>query len=269
MSYQLDFNNHTMNQILNATMKMGEELTTRGSTFKELESYQLAIFSKYPFMMFPSRKYNIDYFKKEFIWKLTGDPFNDSIKQHAKMWESVQNTNGTFNSNYGQYWFGEQLGLHKAFNELIIDRDTRRATIPMLSAKHIGHGVNDSVCTGHITFHIRKGNELNALVSMRSSDQIFGLGTDIPTFAALHRMLLGMLQSIYPELVLGKIIITADSSHIYSRHYSMVESIIENNETIGLYEMPLIEAAEAFSLAACKGNVDPSWGEFSKWLVGE
>ena len=27
--------------------------------------------------------------------------------------------------------------------------------------------------------------------------------------------------------------------------------------------------AEAFKLAACKGNVDPSWGEFSKWLVGE
>lgn len=269
MSYHLNFNNQTMWHMLKATAQMGEELTARGSTFKEIEGYQLILYSKYPFMMFPSRKYNIDYFKKEFIWKLTGDPFNESIKEHAKMWESVQNTDGSFNSNYGQYWFGEQLGLHKAFNELIVDRQTRRATIPMLSAKHIGHGVNDSVCTGHITFHIRKDIELNALVSMRSSDQIFGLGTDIPTFAALHRMLLGMLQSVYPELVLGKIIITADSSHIYSRHYSMVESIIENNETIGLYEMPLIGAAEAFKLAACKGNVDPSWGEFSKWLVGE
>lgn len=269
MNYHLINNAQAFRHMFEVTIKNGLELVARGSTFTELECFQLAVHSKYPFMTFPSRKYNIDYFKKEFIWKLTGDPFNDSIKQHAKMWESVQNTNGTFNSNYGQYWFGEQLGLHKAFNELIVDKSTRRATIPMLSAKHIGHGVNDTVCTGHITFHIRKGNELNALVSMRSSDQIFGLGTDIPTFAALHRMLLGMLQSVYPELVLGKIIITADSSHIYSRHYSMVESIIENNEIIGLYEMPLIEAAEAFKLAACKGKVDPSWGEFSKWLVGE
>ncbi|MEG1707085.1 MAG: thymidylate synthase [Acinetobacter sp.] len=267
MNYHLDFNNHAMQQILKATVQMGEQLTARGSTFKEIEGYQLTIFSKYPFMMFPSRKYNIDYFKQEMLWKLTGDPFNDSIKQKAKMWESVQNTDGSFNSNYGQYWFGEQLGLHKAFNELIVDRQTRRATIPMLRAEHIGHGVNDTVCTGHITFHIRKDNELNALVSMRSSDQIFGLGTDIPTFAALHRMLLGMLHSVYPDVVLGKILITADSSHIYNRHYKMVDTILENNETIGLYDMPLIDTAEAFKLAACKGNVDPSWGKFSAWLL--
>ena len=218
-------------------------------------------------MTFPSRKYNVDYFKKEMIWKLTGDPFNDTIKQHAKMWESVQNTDGSFNSNYGQYWFGEQLGLHKAFNELIVDKSTRRAVIPMLSTKHIGHGVNDTVCTGHITFHIRNVNELNALVSMRSSDQIFGLGTDIPTFATIHRMLLAMLQTVYPDLVLGKIIITADSSHIYDRHYNMVQTILRQSEDLEEVEMPLMNPAEAFKLAACKGNVDPFWGEFSTWLL--
>lgn len=249
----------------------GVPLVARGSNFIELEDHQIKIQSAYPFMSFPSRKYNVEYFKKEFIWKLTGDPFNDSIKQHAKMWESVQNTDGTFNSNYGQYWFGEQLGLHKAFNELIIDRDTRRATIPMLSAKHIGHGVNDTVCTGHITFKIRK-NRLNMSVSMRSSDQIFGLGTDIPTFAAIHRMMLGMLSTVYRDengLYLGSITITADSSHVYDRHYQMINDIYSNREKLNCVEMPLIGAAEAFKLAACKGKVDPSWGEFSKWLVGE
>lgn len=269
MNYRLINNAQAFRHMFEVTTKMGQELVARGSTFTELEGFQLIVHSKYPFMTFPSRKYKVDYFKKEMIWKLTGDPFNDTIKQHAKMWESVQNTDGSFNSNYGQYWFGEQLGLHKAFNELIVDKSTRRAVIPMLSTKHIGHGVNDTVCTGHITFHIRKGNELNALVSMRSSDQIFGLGTDIPTFATIHRMLLAMLQTVYPDLVLGKITITADSSHIYDRHYNMVQTILRQSEDLEEVEMPLMNSAEAFKLAACKGNVDPSWGEFSAWLVGE
>lgn len=267
MNYHLINNAQAFRHMFEVTIKNGQELVARGSTFTELECFQLAVHSKYPFMAFPSRKYKVDYFKKEMIWKLTGDPFNDTIKQHAKMWESVQNTDGSFNSNYGQYWFGEQLGLHKAFNELIVDKSTRRAVIPMLSTKHIGHGVNDTVCTGHITFHIRKGNELNALVSMRSSDQIFGLGTDIPTFATIHRMLLAMLQTVYPDLVLGKIIITADSSHIYDRHYNMVQTILRQSEDLKEVEMPLMNSAEAFKLAACKGNVDPSWGEFSNWLL--
>ena len=253
-----------------AVLQNGRKLTARNQEFLEVENYQLVIDPSQPFMSFPSRKYNIDYFKKEMIWKLSGDPFNESIKEHAKMWESVQNSDGSFNSNYGQYWFKE-LGLHKAFNELVADRESRRATIPMLKAEHIGHGVKDTVCTGHITFHIRD-NRLNASISMRSSDQIFGLGTDIPTFAVLQRMMLAMLTTVYhgdKAVMLGSMTITADSSHIYSRHYEMVEKIWNSHEDLEYANMPYICTSEAFQLAACKGAVDPSWGEFSKWLVGE
>lgn len=262
-------NSDALFSALSAAYSFGQTVEVRGSVIREAQDLQIRIDPRYPFVDFPSRKYNVDYFKKEMLWKLTGDPFNESIKEHAKMWESVQNTDGSFNSNYGQYWFGEQLGLHKAFNELILDKHSRRATIPMLSAKHIGHGVNDTVCTGHITFLIRE-NKLSMSVSMRSSDQIFGLGTDIPTFAVLYRMMLAMLHIKHPCVGMGKICITADSSHIYERHFEMVNKIIDGKEAIESFiEMPLMDPAEAFSLAACKGNVDPSWGEFSKWLVGE
>ena len=264
------FNKNQFVDLLKKTLYHGDVVKPRGCEITELEDAQIKIYSAYPFMNFLSRKYNIDYFKQEMIWKLRADPFDDSIKQHAKMWESVQNTDGSFNSNYGQYWFGEQLGLHKAFNELVADKDTRRATIPMLAAKHIGHGVKDTVCTGHITFRIRNG-VLNMSVSMRSSDQIFGLGTDIPTFAVIHRMLLAMLSTVYKDndgLYLGMISITADSSHLYDRHYEMANKIITEEIENPIF-MPMMNTAEAFKLAACKGKVDPSWGEFSKWLVGE
>jgi len=267
-SAQQKSNQRNFITLLSDTFYKGDTIEVRGCKISELLNKQIEIFSSHPFMLFPSRKYDLNYFKAEMLWKLKADPYDDSIKEKAKMWESVQNNDGSFNSNYGQYWFGQQMGLFKAFNELVQDRNSRRSTIPMLSTEHIGHGVKDTVCTGHITFHIRNG-VLNMSVSMRSSDQIFGLGTDLPTFAVLHRIMLGMIRSVYMDVVLGTINLTADSSHIYERHFRMVKDILENQESIDIeVKMPLIGTDEAFKLAACKGNVDASWGEFSNWLVG-
>jgi len=251
------------------TLSDGDNLSPRGSKIKEIRDLQFTIDSMYPFMNFKHRKLNIPYFKKEMLWKLSGDPFNDSIKAHAKMWESVQNSDGSFNSNYGQYWFGEQQGLMKAFNELVLDADSRRAVIPMLNASHIGPHVKDTVCTECVGFHIRQ-NALHMSVHMRSSDQIFGLGTDLPTFAFLQRLLHGMLLTVYPNLNLGRMTVTAMSSHIYERHYAMVDTIIKDQSIAECSVMPIItEPKEAFQLAVSRGNIDPSWGLLSYWLATE
>lgn len=248
------------------TMQIGIETSPRGQKIRELEDYKIVIDPTYPFMNFKHRNLKIDYFKKEMLWKLTGDPFNQSIKNHAKMWESVQNNDGSFNSNYGQYWFGEQLGLFVAFNELVKDIYSRRAVIPMLRASHIGPQVKDTVCTESVGFRIRNGR-LNMSVHMRSSDQIFGLGTDIPTFAFLQRLLLGMLMSVYPELKIGDMTIVAMSSHIYERHFNMVEAILNDPAVAECSVMPFPTVAEAFKIAASGGNVDPIWGQLAGWLT--
>lgn len=256
-------------QMFERTLTEGASPAPRGYGIKEIRDLQFTIDSMHPFMNFTHRKLNIPYFKKEMLWKLGGDPFDDSIKVHAKMWEQVQNTDGSFNSNYGQYWFGEQAGLLKAFNELVLDRHSRRAVIPMLSAKHIGPHVNDTVCTECVGFHIRN-NFLHMSVHMRSSDQIFGLGTDLPTFAFLQRLMHGMLESVYPVLGLGTMTVTAMSSHIYERHYVMVDNILKDPAIAECSVMPIIiEPREAFLIAASKGRVDPSWGKLSHWLMME
>ena len=248
------------------TMEGGQSLAPRGEVIREMEDYQFTINPMYPFMNFIHRNLKVDYFKKEMLWKLTGDPYNDSIKQHAAMWSFVQNSDGSFNSNYGQYWFGEQAGLFKAFAELARDIDSRRAVIPMLNASHIGPHINDTVCTEAVGFRIRHGR-LNMSVHMRSSDQIFGLGTDLPTFAFLQRLLLGMLQSVY-IVSMGSMTVTAMSSHIYQRHFKMVDSILEDGRMADLILMPRATPEEAFKLASCGGKVDANWGELSAWLIG-
>lgn len=250
------------------TMRQGFEINPRGQAIREIEDLQITIDPMYAFMNFKERNLKIDYIKKELIWKLTGNPFDESIKAHAKMWSSVQNADGSFNSNYGQYWFGEQNGLAIAFNEMVRDRHSRRSVIPMLNASHVGPHVNDTVCTEAVGFRIRD-EHLNMSVHMRSSDQVFGLGTDIPTFAFLQRLMLGMLRTVYPELSMGSMSITAMSSHIYSRHFQMVEKILDNRAVAECSIMPVPSTFEAFKLAACAGNVDPSWGQLSRWLLTE
>lgn len=208
------------------TMNEGEEISPRGLLIVELRDAQITLDPHFPFQDFPHRNYKVDYFRKEMLWKLGADKYDDSIKQHAKMWESVQNPDGTFNSNYGQFWFGQQMGLIKAVHELMRDSDSRRACIPMLRDEHLAPGVRDTVCTESVTFHIRQG-KLHMSVHMRSSDQIFGLGTDVPTFSVLLFLCLGMLRDFYPGLQAGKITVTAASSHIYERHFDMVNKIID------------------------------------------
>ena len=254
--------------MLRDTMKHGIETSPRGQKIRELEDYKITINPLYPFMNFKHRNLKIDYFKKEMLWKLTGDPFNKSILGHAKMWAQVMNNDASFNSNYGQYWFGEQMGLFVAFNELIKDDNSRRAVIPMLRASHIGPHVKDTVCTESVGFRIRN-NQLNMSVHMRSSDQIFGLGTDIPTFAFLQRLLLGMLRSVYPELLMGTMTIVAMSSHIYERHFAMIDQIIADPSVAECSLMPIPTIAEAFKIAASGGKVDASWGHLARWLVTE
>jgi len=254
--------------MLRDTMKHGIETSPRGQKIRELEDYKITINPLYPFMNFKHRNLKIDYFKKEMLWKLTGDPFNKSILGHAKMWAQVMNNDASFNSNYGQYWFGEQMGLFVAFNELVKDDNSRRAVIPMLRASHIGPHVKDTVCTESVGFRIRN-NQLNMSVHMRSSDQIFGLGTDIPTFAFLQRLLLGMLRSVYPELLMGTMTIVAMSSHIYERHFEMVEAILHDTSVASCSLMPIPSIPESFKIAASGGQVEAHWGQLANWLVTE
>lgn len=253
--------------MLNRTMNEGHISAPRGQRIREIEDLQIRLDPMRPFMNFTHRKLKIDYFKKEMLWKLGADAFDSSIMDHAKMWASVRNTDGSFNSNYGQYWFGKQLGLMKAFNELVRDVNTRRSIIPMLNDSHIGPNVNDTVCTEAVGFRIRD-NCLNMSVHMRSSDQIFGLGTDIPTFAFLMRILHGMLLTVFPNLRLGTLTITAMSSHIYERHFKMVDEILRDPQRAACTIMPVItEPSEAFRLAACAGHVNGDWGKLSRWLL--
>ena len=262
-------------QFLHNIFVNGTTVSPRGLEIKEVEDTILTVDPRFPFMTFKARAYNVDYFKKEMCWKLTADRYNDSIKQHAKMWSEVQNPDGSFNSNYGQYWWGPQQGMKHVVDELIRDPMSRRAVIPMLNASHLGPDVRDTVCTECIGFRLRPDyrldmykpkpgvvtaiNEplyLNMTVHMRSSDVIFGLGTDIPTFAFLYRLVFGsLINRVHHPINIGTITILAMSSHIYARHYDRVVNILADGVQGYTPEvMPWVSRDIVSEIIASKGD---------------
>lgn len=248
-----------LGQLFSDTMARGDVIRPRGSLIRELRNTVITLNPRYPFQGFKARKYNVRYFLAEMRWKLGANKYDETIKNHASMWESVQNPDGSFNSNYGVYWFGQQMGLMKAVMELVRDQDSRRASIPMLADDHLSPETKDTVCTEAVALHIRN-NRLHMSVHMRSSDQIFGLGTDVPTFSVLQMLALGLLWPNYPSLQLGEITVVAASSHIYERHFKMVEEILK--EPISEYTHTILPlpsgSAEAMAIISDRGNPRPN-----------
>lgn len=209
---------YSVYDILQEVATLGHKSSPRGQEVIDLEYFQGEIAA--PFSNYKSRNYPMDYFKAEFQWYLNADPYDQRIFKHAKMWEKIQQVDGSILSNYGQYWFGWQDGFQWVVDTLTADPDSRQAYIAMNNHTHAFKGNPDFVCTKGIQFRIKDGH-LNMHVDMRSSDAIYGLATDLPCFWFLWKMV-----GITLGVPFGKFVFSADSLHIYSRHYDMVRDIL-------------------------------------------
>jgi len=197
----------------------------RGLKILEVENFN-HIFKPYErFINYPSRKLNLKYIKKEFLWYLKGDKYDTSITKYASMWKSLINKDGSINSNYGQYIFSNDM-FYNVLNTLIKDRDSRRAHIAILSSDHLISDTKDYPCTLGINFRIRD-NKLNMSVMMRSNDGIYGLGNDLPCFSFIHEMMYVCLKTFYNDLEYGEYYHFANSFHIYEKHFNLLNKIIK------------------------------------------
>jgi thymidylate synthase len=254
----------------------GEESSPRGMRIKELEHYSYRLDPFIRFTNFKNRKLNINYIKQEFLWYLRGDRHDMSICEHAKMWDQVkkQDSNGNYyiNSNYGYYVFTKG-GMQYVINELKKDKDSRRASISILGSEpeHWDPEAKDVPCTYSLNFRIRN-NVLNCSVHMRSQDCFWGMGQDLPCFSFIQEMIFIYMKEFYPELEMGEYCHTADSFHVYERHFEMLEKILlyENESDFTQIDIPRISGKDEcdFLLTICKDTNVPEQYKFSRWLLG-
>lgn len=249
-----------------ADVLSGKIAYPRNQKILELENYQYSLEPYHRFANFPpARKLNIDYVKKEFLWYLKGNKYDISITEHASLWKSIMNEDGSFNSNYGQYFFGEQNQFDVVINILKNDKDSRRASILLLTKEHVSSETNDVPCTYALNFRIRD-NKLNMSVHMRSQDAIYGMGNDAPAFSFLHEMMFNALKEFYPDIQYGIYTHTTDSLHVYEKHFKMLHDIYESD-----YEKIECPQISGFNEVKFLRNLDfneiPAEYLFTKWLV--
>ena len=212
-------------RVFTGLVARGEMCSPRGLKVLEVENFDYTLSPYTRFASFEARKLKVGYIKKEFLWYLKGDRFDRSIEEHARMWTGLVNNDGSINSNYGQYIFGTDNQFDDALRVLVEDRDSRRASIMILNSTHLKSVTPDVPCTYSLNFRIRRGR-LNMTVRMRSQDAIFGMCNDAPTFSFIHEMMLHSLRRHYPELEHGEYHHSADSFHVYERHFEMLEQIV-------------------------------------------
>ena len=268
-------------------IEKGVKTSPRGQESIEIENYTYDLPPFVRFTSFKSRNFNLDYVKREFLWYLKGDKYDVSISAHAKMWAGLINIDGSINSNYGQYIFKVNpvmIGLEfptSQFNNVIdqlkADKDSRRASMMILSKDHLLSKTNDVPCTYSINFRIRD-NTLNMSVRMRSQDLFYGMANDAPAFSFIHELMLNTLKEFYPELKYGNYHHSVDSAHAYARHFELLEKItglnMDNSEPVYKPDeyieitCPKISGpAEANFLIAYKLDEIPEDFKFIRWLT--
>lgn len=254
----------TFRDIFKRLKKEGKYSSPRGLKIIECENFSYALPPYVRFASFEKRKLNIEYIKKEFLWYLKGDRFDTSITKSASMWKDLVNEDGSINSNYGQYIF-KNGHFDRVANILRNDKDSRRAVFIILNNDHLNSDTKDYPCTYSINFHIRE-NKLNMIVRMRSQDGIYGMGNDAPAFSFIHEMMFEELKDTYKNLKYGTYYHSADSFHVYEKHFDLLDSI-KNDEYIQT-NCPRIFGKEEVDFLR-KGNFEkvPVMFWFTRWLI--
>lgn len=182
------------------------------------------------------------YVKKEMALYLRAT--NDSIEfsKASKFWDGIKTKEGKINSAYGNLIFNPSLKDGRsqfdwAFDCLKNDKDSRQAFMRFNNTFHQYDGNKDVPCTFIQCFHIRE-NRLHTTIEMRSNDIIKGTTYDIPSFILFQRLMLLRLREVYPDLEMGTYTHFANSFHLYSTDFDLVEKRLKNQILESSYPFP-------------------------------
>jgi thymidylate synthase len=255
--------------LMNCMQTTEEELEERGQKCKTWDAAHIIFDSNQSMLFnFPDRKLNARYAVEEFLWYIRADKNDTSIEEHATMWKKLRQEDGSFASNYGHYIFAKMTpdGVDPftfCYEQLVRNKHSRRAAIPLLETKHCFQDNPDMVCTFAIQFFVRR-NRLVMIVNMRSNDAVWGLTNDAFCFSMLHRLMCKALRShpAFTSLQLGEYHHIANTLHVYERHYEMASKIIETDlRVIEPIEVPMFTHDEAYAMLN-KRTDNLSWTKF-------
>jgi thymidylate synthase len=269
------YNAASILQMYKAVLEHGYETRPRGQRCKNIRNAVAVFDANMPVITsFEDRKFNLNYAKKEWLWYIGGDRYDQSIEQYATLWAKIRQPDGSYFSNYGHYIFahsgkrGLPIGKGTQYDFVVRtlshDKDSRRAAIALLNEGHLFDENPDVVCTYGINFCI-EDDTLHMTVMMRSNDVIFGFTNDAFCFWSLMQFVYADLVEIYPNLRLGTYTHFANSLHVYERHYEMIERIVKRGlDGYTSLAIPLPNSDDVAELLRSGGG--EGGGAYGHWL---
>ena len=223
------------------------------------------------------------YVKKEMCLYLLGSDDARDFSKASKFWDNIKTKQGKINSAYGNLIFNKSLEDGRsqfdwAFDSLKNDKDSRQSFMRYNNTSHQYDGNKDVPCTFIQGFHIRD-NKLHTTVEMRSNDLIKGTTYDIPSFILFQRLMLLRLREVYSDLEMGSYTHFANSFHLYSTDFELVERRLNSQILENAYPFPndwhCIKSEDALRCFDMKVNKQnwlfndwqcPSNKDFYEWL---
>ena len=173
---------------------------------------------------------NEEYISREIAWYESQSLNVEDIPgETPAIWKSISSDSGQINSNYG-YLINSDENFNqyqKVLTQLLADRQTRRAVMiyqrPTMHEDFCANGMSDFICTNAVQYLIR-GNQVNAVVQMRSNDVIFGYRNDYAwQLHVLQNLVADINRLGEADYKVGDITWQVGSLHVYERHFKFVK----------------------------------------------
>jgi thymidylate synthase len=173
---------------------------------------------------------NEEYISREIDWYESQSLNVEDIPgETPAIWKSISSDSGKINSNYGYLINSEENfnQYQKVLRQLLVDRQSRRAVMiyqrPTMHEDFCVDGMSDFICTNAVQYLIR-GNQVNAVVQMRSNDVIFGYRNDYAwQLHVLQNLVADINRLGEADYKVGDITWQVGSLHVYERHFKFVK----------------------------------------------
>jgi len=234
--------------VLSELLSSGKPADPRGLATKELLFSNFAILNpRARLLTLRGRHWDLAVALGEFCWHVAASNDADFIAYYASAWSDLASPDCTIpGSSYGRTIFAgsetkpSQWTMVKTL--LKIDHFSRRAVLFFNASEHrLVPSASDVACASSFQFLIREG-KLDAILTIRSNDAIFGLPYDVFFFSMLQEMM-----AIELGIELGTYFHSAGSMHLYERHIDLAGRTIAEG-AFSASPMPAME--EVGSIAA-------------------
>lgn len=170
----------------------------------------------------PLRKLNYRFAAAEALWIMNGDDRVEPLARYNKRMRDFSDDGIVLAGAYGPRL---QHQINYVINALRRDRDTRQAVASIWTPSP--RPSKDIPCTLSLSFMIR-GDALHAHAFMRSSDVWLGVPYDLFSFSCFASMIAALYNDCagVEPVGLGRLHLTAASSHLYAEHREQATAIV-------------------------------------------